>query len=342
MASYDVCVLGAGLSGLSCARRILSARPSACIIVLEARDRVGGRTLSVQVGDDAIDLGGQWVGPAQPKCLQLISELNLSTVKQQWFDEGAPPAADANNFSSGSSVPLTDEEDSELRAIAVQLESWAASVRDPASWESCPQATEWDAMSVAEYFDGAVKSTAVRRELDLLVRTVTASEPTDLSFFYFLFFLGACGGLSGKCAGCWQWRVCTQGLGAPAGVAATAGPQGHTLVSQPTCIPVAHRARAIPSSTVPHAQHCIQVSHRRAIPSYRMTSVVNVGLHPHAQWGLPPLSTFHRGRPGRSCVLSPKAHCSNEPHACTVHTNHGMLPNPYSLYGGMQALAARW
>lgn len=281
MASYDVCVLGAGLSGLSCARQILRERPSTRIIVLEARDRVGGRTLSVQVGSDAIDLGGQWVGPAQPKCLQLISELKLSTVKQAWFDDGAPPAADANNFSSGSSVPLTDAEDSELRAIAGQLESWAASVRDPASWESCPQAIEWDSISVAEYFDRAVKSIAVRRELDLLVRTVTASEPADLSFFYFLFFLGACEGLSGKCVGCWHWRVCTKGLGAPVEVLPH--------------MPVVHTAAPSPLASCPHAPHCIRVPTCGARSPYCNTSVAAVGLYPHAQWGL------HAAGVGRSC-----------------------------------------
>ncbi|PNG99852.1 Amine oxidase [flavin-containing] [Tetrabaena socialis] len=182
---HDVCILGAGLSGLSCARKILRMRPRSSIVVLEARARVGGRTLSVPAGADSVDLGGQWVGPAQPKCLELIHELKLATVKQQWFDNGF------NNFSSGSSVPLTDEEDRELKAIAAQLDGWAAE-------SAChPHAAQWDALSVSQFFDGTVKSAVVRRELDLLVRTVTASEPHDLSFFYFLFFLGACGGVAG-------------------------------------------------------------------------------------------------------------------------------------------------
>lgn len=193
-ACYDVCILGGGLSGLSCARKLLRERPSTSVVILEARDRVGGRTLSVPAsGNAVVDLGGQWVGPAQPRCLELIRDLELALVKQPWFDD-----EHATILSSGSSIPLTKEENQELEAINAQLEKWAESVREPASWSSVPRAAEWDSLSIAQFFDGAVKSSTVRRELDQLVRTVTASEPRDLSLLYFLFFLGSCGGLAGS------------------------------------------------------------------------------------------------------------------------------------------------
>ena len=50
--------------------------------VLEARDRVGGRTLNHSVGErpeDVVELGGQWVGPTQHEVMGLIRELGLET-----------------------------------------------------------------------------------------------------------------------------------------------------------------------------------------------------------------------------------------------------------------------
>jgi monoamine oxidase len=77
----DVVVVGAGLAGLSAARSLLDAGLD--VLVLEARDRVGGRTHSVEEADGlVIEYGGQWVGPTQDRALGLVDELGLSTFTQ--------------------------------------------------------------------------------------------------------------------------------------------------------------------------------------------------------------------------------------------------------------------
>ena len=75
----EVVVVGAGLAGLSAARRLMDAGVE--VVVLEARDRVGGRTHSV-VEDDGriIEYGGQWVGPTQDRALGLVEEFGLDDV----------------------------------------------------------------------------------------------------------------------------------------------------------------------------------------------------------------------------------------------------------------------
>ena len=74
----DVAVVGAGLAGLSAARAVNEAGRAA--IVLEARDRVGGRTLNQSIGDGkVVELGGQWIGPTQHRVMDLIGELGLET-----------------------------------------------------------------------------------------------------------------------------------------------------------------------------------------------------------------------------------------------------------------------
>ena len=74
----DVVVVGAGLSGLAAASKAVAAGRSA--LVLEARDRVGGRTLNHSLGGGkVVELGGEWVGPTQDRVHAVIRELGLST-----------------------------------------------------------------------------------------------------------------------------------------------------------------------------------------------------------------------------------------------------------------------
>ena len=64
-------VIGAGLSGLAAADSLKTHDPSLQVIVLEASDRVGGRTVSGTIGDKCFDLGGQWILPEHKPLLQV-------------------------------------------------------------------------------------------------------------------------------------------------------------------------------------------------------------------------------------------------------------------------------
>src|SRR4051794_25047494 len=73
-----VVVVGAGLAGLVAARRLREA--GAAAIVLEARDRVGGRTLNEPLGDgQVVEVGGQWIGPTQDRMAALAREVGVET-----------------------------------------------------------------------------------------------------------------------------------------------------------------------------------------------------------------------------------------------------------------------
>ncbi|MHB8329065.1 MAG: flavin monoamine oxidase family protein [Acidimicrobiales bacterium] len=78
MSTEQVVVIGAGLSGLSAARRLATSGVE--VTVLEARSRVGGRTEGGRTADGTpVELGGQWVGPTQTRMYELIDELGLKT-----------------------------------------------------------------------------------------------------------------------------------------------------------------------------------------------------------------------------------------------------------------------
>ena len=80
MAESEVIVAGAGLAGLSAARVLKNA--GVRVTVLEARDRVGGRTLSRTFGKPRIDLGAQWVGPGQNRMMNLAREFGIEVYPQ--------------------------------------------------------------------------------------------------------------------------------------------------------------------------------------------------------------------------------------------------------------------
>ena len=77
-ATADVVVVGAGLAGLSAARDLVAAGRS--VVVLEARDRVGGRVLNVDLGNGVITEGGaEFIGPTQDRIAALAKDVGVDT-----------------------------------------------------------------------------------------------------------------------------------------------------------------------------------------------------------------------------------------------------------------------
>ncbi len=77
-----VVVIGGGLSGLSAADYLVQSLREVEVTVLEAQERVGGRTYSVEVNNAWFDLGGMWVGPHQKHVLALAKRAGEKTFKQ--------------------------------------------------------------------------------------------------------------------------------------------------------------------------------------------------------------------------------------------------------------------
>ena len=80
MADVDYCVVGAGFAGLTAALRLKQAGRS--VALLEARDRVGGRTFTVTRDDGVwVDRGGAWVGPGQDRILALDERIRRAGIQ---------------------------------------------------------------------------------------------------------------------------------------------------------------------------------------------------------------------------------------------------------------------
>jgi monoamine oxidase len=192
----DVAIVGAGLAGLTAAREVVRAGRSA--LVLEARNRVGGRTLNHSLGGGkVIEVGGEWVGPTQDRILALANDLGVPTFKTYnegnyiYYRNGAKIPYSANTPVLGA-VPPDPTGAPEAGAALAQLDSMASSVPREAPWEAA-QAADWDGQTFETWKQANTHTDGGRFLLDLGIEAVWAAEPREVSLLHVLFYIASAG-----------------------------------------------------------------------------------------------------------------------------------------------------
>jgi monoamine oxidase len=142
--AFDVAVVGAGLSGLMAARTLTQAGVKS-LAMLEARDRVGGRTLNQDIGGGHVgEAGGTWVGPGQTAVLDLMRELGVETFPTYTAGDTLVLLGDAVQRVPTTASPVNDP------AFYAAINAMAQTVPTDAPW-TAPRAAEWDAMTYGDY-----------------------------------------------------------------------------------------------------------------------------------------------------------------------------------------------
>ena len=141
----DVVVVGAGPSGLTAARELKKA--GLTVAVLEARDRVGGRTWTDTVNGAMLEIGGQWVSPDQSALIELLDELGLSLYSRYRNGESIYVGADGKRHRySGGSFPVGEATAAEMDKLIALLDGLAAEIGAKEPWAH-PKARELDTIS---------------------------------------------------------------------------------------------------------------------------------------------------------------------------------------------------
>ena len=217
----DVCVVGAGFAGLSAAREIRAHGRS--VVVLEARDRVGGRTWTQDVHGVAIDRGGAWLSPLHGAALSLAAELGVPTYKT-WAKGAHLLIGDGRTRRYKGLIPNI----SPLAVVTIALAQSRINrlgkrvpVEQP--WAARDAAT-WDAQSVGDWLEGTRISSRIGHELfEMAVRGLFAANLHDVSLLHLLFLAHAHGGVDKlfSIEGGAQENMLVGGLGGLAGRIAT-------------------------------------------------------------------------------------------------------------------------
>lgn len=185
--SDDAIVVGAGLSGLVCARRLIDAGIKT--IVVEARPRVGGRLWSGRLGDAVVDLGGQWMSVDQPRLLALAAELGVASVPQP----RAGRALDETTRSLGLFAQLAAALAQSRAVRRIERMMRAVPLDAPGSAAS---AGELDAIALGPWLAGAIGNAIARERVAMHAELVFATDPAGLSLLAYLARLGATGGFA--------------------------------------------------------------------------------------------------------------------------------------------------
>lgn len=186
--SVEVLVIGGGISGL-CAAKLLSLENGISVIVLEARNRVGGRTNTL---DDPkfkyADLGGAYIRPTQNRILRVAKELGVQTYKV--FDKGdtvellnGRRRVFSGIISTWNPIAMLDF----YNMIRI-LNKMCKEIPLDEPWKA-PKASEWDRTTVKEFFEKTCWTNYTKKRMTQVYNDAMAAEPEDMSLLFYLWSL---------------------------------------------------------------------------------------------------------------------------------------------------------
>ncbi|MFB4320518.1 flavin monoamine oxidase family protein [Actinomadura sp. 21ATH] len=189
----DVVVVGAVMSGLSCADTLL--RQGVDVLVLEARDHVGGRTRLVEADGEILDLGGQFIGPGQDRVHALAEELGIEVFATHVAGDHLVETASGRIRHWRGTVPrLSMPQLLDFAQAQARFERLARTIDPAAPWSS-PNAAVLDGQTLATWIGRTLRTRGGHRLFALATRLMWACEPSELSLLHALFYARSAGSL---------------------------------------------------------------------------------------------------------------------------------------------------
>jgi putrescine oxidase len=172
----DVVVVGAGVTGLTAARRLVEQGKS--VVVLEARDRVGGRLLTEERDGVRLEVGGQWVSPDQTALLAMLDELGLETYERYRAGESVYIGRDGvRRTFVGEAFPVAEHTEREMDRLTAELDRLAAAMDPLRPWEH-PDAAELDRITFAAWLEQQTDDEEARDNIGLYIGPAMLTKPT--------------------------------------------------------------------------------------------------------------------------------------------------------------------
>jgi monoamine oxidase len=220
-----VIVVGAGLAGLTAADVLSEA--GADVLVIEARERVGGRVKGIPAGDGrCVDAGAAYLGDRHTELRGLLARFRLGTTSDDMIGDSVFLLPERHR--SPSRLPPLDQ--AALGDLFEALHELARDV-DPEHPVCSPNGAELDALTAGEWLRRHVDHPDALAFFPLYLGQLIAADPADVSALCLGFYLKSGGGLRYLNAfrgGAQQWRV-EGGVNRLAGALADALPRSPVL-----------------------------------------------------------------------------------------------------------------
>ena len=184
-----VIVVGAGLAGLSAARRLVASGRE--VVVLEARDRVGGRVRGGELAGHPVEVGGTWLGEGHAMMYALVEELGLATFRT-WNDSGSVLLELGGRQSrlaphKGATPRLNPFALADLAQGLLRFERMATKVDLEQPWAT-PGARRLDGQTFESWIRRNLRTSAGRAYFHTACEAVFAADACDLSLLHALFY----------------------------------------------------------------------------------------------------------------------------------------------------------
>jgi monoamine oxidase len=192
--AFDAIIVGAGFSGLNAARILREKGKN--VLVLESRDRVGGRTRHGQIAGQDIDLGGMWLAPSQLRLTALADAMNVERYPTFLEGKSVLAIAGKQGLINGENFTefLTLPEKIQAYLLLRRINKLMASVEVDDSWSSA-HSNELDSTTVETWLCKTTRSERLRALIRVICASVFCAETSQVSLLFFLAYLKSGGGL---------------------------------------------------------------------------------------------------------------------------------------------------